>query len=302
MKFLLFADFHYGPGWFKTHGWDALRAFQKRANDSGCEMIIHAGDLCHRPKELTDFIKAYNEFHIPSYHCLGNHDMDRATMEETLEIYNMPNDYYYFDQGGYRFIITNAGYIQEGDEYIPFSNGNYYSCVGKRFIIPPIEVEWLKETIASSEYPCIIFNHFSFIRPCGELMNQREIHALIDDANDKKPYSVLMCINGHYHRDHLKVINNVIYYDAPSVLHDWLDETHDKYPKEECEKALNLSHVLALNDPLHVVVTVEGTTVTVEGMRGSFYCGVTQKDIGYDSHDYDGIPLYPSAQSFKIKV
>ena len=133
-------------------------------------------------------------------------------------------------------------------------------------------------------------------------MNQREIHALIDEANEKKPYSVLMCINGHYHRDHLKVMNNVIYYDAPSVSHDWLDETHDKYPKEECEKALNLSHVLALNDPLHVVVTVEGTTVTVEGMKGSFYMGVTPKDIGYDSHDYDGIPLYPSAQSFKIKV
>ena len=305
MKFLLFADLHQGPGfplYYKDEEHEPLKAIQKHAEETGCEMIIHAGDFCHRPKELVDYINKYNNFHIPSYHCLGNHDMDRATMEETLEIYNMPKDYYYFDQGGYRFIITNAGYIKEGDNYIPFSNGNYYECPENRFIIPPFEMEWIREAIASSEYPCILLNHFSFIRPNGELMNQKEMHALIDEANEKKPYSVLMCINGHYHRDHVKVMNNVIYYDAPSVSHDWYGIPHDKFPKEECDKILNLSRLIVLNEPLHVVITLEGTTVAVEGMKGSYYMGVDGKSIGYDTHDCDGIPLYPHAQSFKITV
>ena len=301
MKFLLFADLHYGPGFFKIDGWEALRTFQKHAEETGCEMIIHAGDFCHRPKELEDIINAYNDFHIPSYHCLGNHDMDKATMEETLALYKMPNDYYFFDKGGYRFIVLNSSYLIDGDEYIPFSNGNYFNHPGARFVIPPFEVEWLKETIASSDVPCILINHFSIDRRTG-IINRNEIREIIDAANEKKPHSVLMFINGHYHRDHVNIMNGVIYYDVPSPSHDWIGVPHDKYPKEECEKAINLSRVLAFNDPLHVIVTLEGTTVTVEGMKGSYYMGVDGKSIGYDTCDGDGIPLYPSAQSFKITV
>ena len=305
MKFLLFADLHQGPGfplYYKSPENDPLTIIQKHAEEAGCEMILHAGDFCHRPKELVDYINRYNNFHIPSYHCLGNHDMDRATLDETLEIYKMPKDYYYFDQGGYRFIITNASYILEEDgTYTPFSNGNYFETKGRRFIIPPFEVEWIRETIASSEYPCILVNHFSFVRQCS-IINRCEIQEIIDEANERKPYSVLMCINGHYHRDFMMVLNNVIHYDVPSPSHDWIGIPHDKYPKEECDKILNLSRLVVLDKPLHVIVNIEGTTVTVEGMKGEYYMGVDHKAIGADSHDGDGIPMYPHAQSFKVTV
>lgn len=301
MKFLFFSDLHYAPHAFRTLEWEALRTFQEHAEKENCEMIIHAGDFCHRPHESKEFIKAYNDFHIPSYHCLGNHDMDGATMEDTLKLYNMPNDYYFFEKGGYRFIILNEGYIKEGDNYIPFSNGNYFSNLGASFIIPPFEVEWLKETIASSKVPCILISHIGFER-LGGVKNLKEIREIIDEANEKTPYSVLMCINGHYHRDRVSVVNNVIYYDAPSVSHDWVGDRHNAFPKEECERYVSLAQTIVFADPLHSIITIEGTTVTVEGMKGSYYRGVDSKTIGYDSYDGNGVPLYPSAQSFKITV
>ena len=111
MKFLMFADLHYFPGVFMGGTWENLKEIQERALAEGCEFIIHAGDFCHGPSKVADYVKAYNDFEIPSYHCLGNHDTDHTPYEETLKYYNMPNGYYFFDQGGYRFIVCDPNYI-----------------------------------------------------------------------------------------------------------------------------------------------------------------------------------------------
>ena len=108
MKFLVFADYHFHPGVFKSFGIEGIKTLQKAAEDNGCDMIIHAGDFCHGTKNTKEIVEVYNNFHIPSYHCLGNHDMDQRPIEETLAAYNMPSDYYYFDMGGYHFMVTNT--------------------------------------------------------------------------------------------------------------------------------------------------------------------------------------------------
>ena len=105
MKFLLFSDLHHYPGVFMGGTWEHLREIQRRAEEENCEFLIHAGDFCHGPTLVPDYVKAYNDFHIPSYHCLGNHDSDKTSYEETLKYYNMPNGYYFFDNGGSGFNI-----------------------------------------------------------------------------------------------------------------------------------------------------------------------------------------------------
>ena len=60
MKFLMFSDLHYNPGWLPGASWDTLKTFQKRAEEDGCDFIIHAGDFCHKANQITDFLKAYD--------------------------------------------------------------------------------------------------------------------------------------------------------------------------------------------------------------------------------------------------
>ena len=74
MKFLLFADFHYYPEVFLGCTMTDLQTIQAHAEAEGCDFIIHAGDFCHGPARFPEIVRAYNEFHIPSYHCIGNHD------------------------------------------------------------------------------------------------------------------------------------------------------------------------------------------------------------------------------------
>lgn len=301
MKFLLFSDLHHYPGVFDGGTWEDLGVLQKAAEEHGCEFMIHAGDFCHAPSLVPDYVKAYNEFHIPTYHCLGNHDTDKTPLEETLKAYRMPADHYYFDRGGYRMVITNPNFFKDGEDYIPYSMSNYYSHADTRETMPPEQIAWLKETVESSPYPCILLSHPSFERPDG-VKNRDLILQVIDEANRKRPHSVLMCINGHHHRDFVRLRNGVLYWDMNSVSYDWLPQKHDLYPKALCDEISLLNHTVVYEDPLYAIVTIEGTTVTSEGVESTMFLGITREMTGNEPFGKAGRPVTPTVQSFKITL
>jgi len=303
MKFLLFSDLHYDPIEYMGGTWEDLALLQRRAEETGCEMIIHAGDFCHGPAETEDvmaFTKAYNDFHIPSYHCLGNHDTDRTPLKDVLRLYNMPGEYYFFDQGGYRFVILNPNYYRDGDKYIAYDLGNYYSNGSKRDWLPPEQLAWLKETVASSPFPCILISHESFER-CDGVQNRDDVIAVIREANARKPHSVLMCINGHYHCDYMRVWDGVLYYDFVSASFDALGTPHPYFPEEETKRMRWHHTTVVFNDCLHAIVTLDGTKITVEGMESSFYMGVTREMVVGTRYGA-GREVFPRVQSASITL
>ncbi len=150
MKFSIFADFHYAPGNFDYDGeakLEKLREIQRRAEKENASFIIHAGDLCHSPSRYPELLSLYNDFHIPSYHCLGNHDTDGTPLEEVLRLYKMEDVQYYFDCEGYRFIVFDPNYSYINGEYVHFDLGNYYKTPDERDWIPPENIEWMRKVI-----------------------------------------------------------------------------------------------------------------------------------------------------------
>lgn len=301
MKFLLFSDLHHYPGVFMGGTWDHLREIQRRAEEENCEFLIHAGDFCHGPTLVPDYVKAYNDFHIPSYHCLGNHDSDKTSYEETLKYYNMPNGYYFFDQSGYRMIVLNPNYYYVDGEYHVYSLGNYYKHGAYRDFMPPEELAWLEETIASSPYPCVLISHESFERANG-VQNREEVLKIIREANERRPHSVLMCVNGHYHRDFLRILEGVLYFDVNSVVYDWVENEHTCYPEELCRDISLLNHTVVYDDPLYAVVTIEGTNIRIEGRSSTMFMGVTREMTGNVPFDKAGRPVTPTIQSANITL
>lgn len=114
IKFSLFSDLHHYPGVFRSQTPEHLWQIQRRAEEEKVDFIIHCGDLTHAPHECQDFVGMYNDFHIPSYHCLGNHDTDGTPLEQTLRLYHMPDGHYYFDQNGFRMIVADPNYYFKG--------------------------------------------------------------------------------------------------------------------------------------------------------------------------------------------
>ena len=302
MRFLLFADWHHAPGKFPGRTWEDLRLIQEKAVENGCEFIIHAGDFCHGPTTVPDYVKAYNDFFIPSYHCLGNHDADWCSYEETIALYNMPDGNYYFDCNGYRMIVLNPNYFLVDGAYVHYSNSNYFANGDSRDYMPPEQLAWLEETIASSPYPCITISHESFGRDADGVKNQMEVRRIFNEANTRKKHSVLMAINGHYHRDNIRILDGICYFDVNSAAFDWVGNKHDLFPREETDQVFYMRNTVIFNDPLYAIVTVEGSTITIEGTESTMYRGITREMTDNARCDPMGMPCEPLIRSAKITL
>jgi len=305
MKFLLFSDLHHFPGDLMCGSDDQLDAILARAEAAGVDFIIHAGDFCHGASvspETPAFIEKYNNFHIPTYHVLGNHDADFTPLDEMLQRYRMPAPYYYFDCKGYRFIALDTNWFWDGERYAHCEMRNYFGKKEQKYCLPPEEIEWLKKTIDESPYPCVILSHDSIEREAVGAYNRAQVKEIINAANRKKPHSVFFCINGHYHRDHIRILDNICYFDVCSVGYDWLTVPHNHFPDELCRQYADMPHSLVWNDPLSCIVTLEGTTITIEGMESSYFMGVTREMTDNPPFDPSGRPAIPRIQSAKITI
>lgn len=304
MKFSIFADFHYNPIDFDPNPeakLERLREIQRRAEREKVSFIIHAGDFCHDAPKRPELMDLYNNFHIPSYHCLGNHDTDRAPLTEVLKCYKMESNQYFFDCEGYRFVVFDPNYCRINGEYIHFDMGNYFAAPEERDWMPPENIEWMRGVIEDSPYPCILIGHTSFERSDG-IKNHEDVLQMIREVNTKKKHSVLMVINGHFHRDNIRILDGVCHFDLNSASFDWVEIPHNHYPKELCEKVNNFNHTVMYNDPVHAVITLEGTTITIDGMESSFFMGIGREHTEDPYLDNAGRVCVPRVQSAKFTL
>jgi hypothetical protein len=149
----------------------------------------------------------------------------------------MPAGYYHFDCKGFRFVVLDTNYVLINNKIHHFEKGNYYNHPDTREFIPDEELKWLEESIYESPYPCILFSHASFERESrASVLNRNQIIEIIRKANNRKKHQVLIAINGHHHRDFLRIHENVAYFDLNSVSFDWVNNPHDFYPDDLCKK------------------------------------------------------------------
>lgn len=299
MKFLLFSDLHHAPGVFMGGTVEDLSLLRSRCEKEACDFAIHTGDFCHSPHKSGDFLRAYRDFPVPTYHCLGNHDTDGTPYQEVLPLYRMEKDYYFFDAKDCRMVVLNANYLLLNGNYVNYSQFNYYKHPACRDYLPPEQLAWLEQTIASSPHPCILLCHESFERPDG-VQNRKEVLSLIDRANRRKPCSVIACFNGHYHRDHRQILEGVLFCEINSASYDWLPTPHHCYPKALEQEHELINHTVVYDRPLSAVVTWENRRLTVQGTEGGYFQGIHWSQMGNSPLDGAGRALSARISSFAV--
>ena len=299
MKFLLFSDLHNAPGVFMGGTLEDLAELKRRCTEENCAFAIHAGDFCHSPHKSAAFLAAYHSFPVPAYHCLGNHDADGTPYEQVLPLYRMEKDYYFFDADGLRIVVLNANYLLRNGNYVNYSLFNYYKHPDCRDYLPPEQLRWLEETLFSSPHPCILLCHESFERPDG-VRNREEVLSLIRRANERRPCTVIACFNGHYHRDHHRLIDGVLFCEINSASYDWLPEAHQCYPKELEEQHELVNHTIVYDRPLSAVVTWEDRRLCIDGTQGDYLFGISWQETGNSPLDGAGRALSPCIRSFCV--
>jgi len=308
VKFLAFADYHYYPKYILSDQPGRFEKIRDRAALNDVDFVIQLGDLCHQPSKMQEIVKKYSAFPMPAYHVFGNHEFDNDTLEEALSGYGLGKSYYYIDINCFRFIITDTNYIYDNGEYIHFSKGNYFKYYPRPetfCYINDEQMQWIENTIMESPYPCIVFGHESFDRQNVAIKNKQQFHDIIKRVNQDKK-RLFLCIHGHRHRDHIRVRNDVCFFEVNSSSFEWIaGKTHDKFPPELVERYKNINHTIVYNEPVSAVITIsEDGFIKIEGMNGSYYSDVCYETLGaeYKDADPDGIKCTPNILSAEIHI
>ncbi|UCC97298.1 MAG: metallophosphoesterase [Phycisphaerales bacterium] len=155
----------------------------------------------------------FQQFTGSIYHVLGNHDMDSISKSQFLA--NVENtriapgaSYYSFGLNGLHFVILDANYISNGTDY---DHGNFSWTDAN---IPPAELDWLRQDLASVEAPVIVFIH--------QLLDGTGSHYVKNAANVRQILEasgkVLAVFQGHNHPGAYSQIGGIHYYTLKALV------------------------------------------------------------------------------------
>lgn len=259
LTFSVFADLHYKKGMYAVTVSD-MEAILNRASHYHVDFIIHAGDFSNDYIGSTELINPYlnNKYHMDAYGIYGNHELESKgnSMEVVTKL--LTNDenvtwgtndgkigdgsigYYYFEKNGFRIICTDTNYSYNEEQKVWEHNKtaswgapseNLYSNS-----LGPKQLEWLENILtdaAEHKIPCIVFSHASFSGIWKSSPDTETVQKLFDKVNKIRPKTVIMCVNGHYHTNHIQVKNNILYFDVNTVINGYWQEKPEHHYKEE---------------------------------------------------------------------
>ena len=290
ITFSVFADLHWRAGdWADCEA--RLDAIFDRAVRSKAEFVIHCGDFCHDVVAARGMIAKYAAAPLPAYHVMGNHEFECSdSLDEVLHAFSMPRNYYAFDVRGFRFVALDNNYHHGPDGKLKHyaDESVWAKCHQDEVVLPPDQLDFLREAIATAPGPVCVFSHASFLFPPnrGGIVNGRDVIRLAAEARGNRP---VMFFNGHYHRNELTIRDGMAFFDVNTTTSSWSDKEHHAYPPELMAKCPVSCHSLLNAVPVHAIVRLDTDgQVEIEGMKGAFYLGITPESLGIDSADKSG--------------
>lgn len=193
-------------------------------NREKVDFIIELGDFKDQdaiPDEtrtlnyLTEIESVFHQFNGPTYHVLGNHDMDGISKQQFLtRVVNTgipaSESYYSFNRKGFHFVILDGNFTREGKSY---DHGNF---TWDNTQIPDEEVTWLKEDLKSNNLPVIVFIHQMLDDSKNKeqsVQNAAQVRQVLEQSG-----KVICVFQGHVHEERYNLINNIHYYSLKAVV------------------------------------------------------------------------------------
>lgn len=229
IRFGLLSDIHYadreaaGKRFYR----ESLTKVQEGINlmnHKKVDFVIELGDFKDQDavpneaktlKYLTDIESVMQKFAGPTYHVLGNHDMDGISKQQFLErVKNTgipkSDSYYSFNRKKIHFVVLDANFTQTGLEY---DHGNF---TWDDTFIPEHQTNWLKEDLKTSKYPVVVFIHQMLDDSKGvnqNVKNAAEVRQILEQSG-----KVLVVFQGHVHEERYNSINGIHYYSVNAVV------------------------------------------------------------------------------------
>ena len=227
LRFGMITDLHYAD--FAPRGSRHYRQSQSKLaecldlmNQERVDFLIELGDFKDQATPpVHDSTLAYLQtieaqfqgFEGPTYHVLGNHDVDSISKQDFLaRVTNTgvaPDaSYYAFDAQGLHCIVLDANFMANGQAY---DSGNFdwtetYIC--------PEEMAWLEQDLRRTRKKTLVFCHQCLDgTESHHVKNAAEVRQLLEDSE-----KVLAVFMGHNHAGDYSLIKGIHYYTLKAVV------------------------------------------------------------------------------------
>jgi len=226
-RFGIVTDSHYadtdtiGSRYYR-HSLDKLSECVKLMNAQKVDFLLELGDFKDQnnpPVEqrtityLRAVEKVFQKFNGPTYHVLGNHDVDSISKEQFLTNVENSNidlskSYYSFDFNDLHFIVLDANYKTDGTDY---NHGNFDWTDTN---IPSAELKWLRQDLAAARRPAIVFIH-QLLDGTGPVYvkNAADIRQILEQSG-----KVTAVFQGHHHEGSYSYIEGLHYYTLKAMV------------------------------------------------------------------------------------
>jgi predicted phosphodiesterase len=227
VRFGLVTDSHYadtdprGTRYFRQ-SLDKMAECVDFMNAQGVQFLVANGDFKDQaadPAEadtiryLQTIEDEFQKFNGPTYHVLGNHDMDSIAKTQFLESVGntgIPSDqsYYSFDTGGVHFVVLDANFTSDGADY---DRGNFD---WRDTNVSPVELDWFRGDLAGTSNPVVVFVH-QLLDGEGDAFvnNSPDVRQALEDAG-----TVLAVFQGHLHPGRQSHIEGTHYYTLKAMV------------------------------------------------------------------------------------
>jgi len=227
IRFGVVTDCHYtdadaaGTRYYR-HSLDKLRECIEVMNAQQVDFLVELGDFKDQnsppvEQKTISYLRAvesvFRTFNGPTFHVLGNHDIDSISKTQFLSNIENTNinphrSYYSFDNNGVHFVVLDANYKSDGADY---DHGNFDWTDAN---IPPAELQWLREDLNSSHGAVIILIH-QLLDGTGShyVNNAAEVRQVLEQSG-----RVLAVFQGHFHDGGYSLIKGIHYYTLKAMV------------------------------------------------------------------------------------
>jgi len=229
IRFGMISDVHYAnrePAGTRFYNQSLTKVQEaiERMNQEKLDFAIELGDFKDQDavpneastlKYLTDIESVFRKFQGPTYHVLGNHDVDGISKQQFLErVENTgipkTKSYYSFNQKGIHFVILDGDFTKDGKAY---DHGNFS---WDDSFIPENQVNWLKDDLKKNSLPVVVFvhqmlGHWRDVKL--EIQNAAAVRQILEQSG-----KVLCVFQGHVHEESYNLINGIPYYSVNAVV------------------------------------------------------------------------------------
>lgn len=294
IRFGVIADVHQD---IMHDGEARIGAFVDAMREAEPDFVLQLGDFCVPHERNDGFMSVWNAVGLPRYHTIGNHETDGGfTREQVVSYFGMTHRYYAFDRNGIHFVVLDGN-----DRGGP--SGGY-----PRFIAED-QLKWLRDDLASTALPTIIFVHQPLDSSDG-VDNRAEVREVLEESNRTPGQArVLAVLTGHSHVDNARMIHGIAYLKINSASYQWVggNYRHASYSPDIHARAPIVEYTCPYRDPIWALVSIDLArgVLAVEG-RSSAWVGPSPVACGaeFEGKFWGWNPLYsqPRISSWRLPL